>query len=266
MGSCPPSYQQRDAGYPQDVDTNRDTVHISSSYTERDNRGWGTTREGNGQQYGSDSVELNGDASESVADSKDTSVVTVIYHGNDNINSTGSVGTGHRRFPSVDEDEDEDNKSEQTNNNNNDEPSSDEKPVTWSSLPKKGQLAILTFARLSEPLTQTSLQAYMFYQLKSFDSSLPDSTISAQAGILQGSFTAAQFLTAVLWGRLADAEWMGRKRVLLIGLLGTCISCLGFGFSRSFVAAAVFRTLGGVLNSNIGVMRTMIAEIIDEKK
>jgi hypothetical protein len=141
-----------------------------------------------------------------------------------------------------------------------------EKPVTWSSLPKKGQLAILTFARLSEPLTQTSLQAYMFYQLKSFDPSLPDSEITVQAGILQGSFTAAQFLTAVWWGRLADAEWMGRKRVLLIGLLGTCISCLGFGFSRSFTSAMVFRTLGGVLNSNVGVMRTLIAEIIVEKK
>jgi hypothetical protein len=142
----------------------------------------------------------------------------------------------------------------------------EEKPVTWSSLPKKGQLAILTLARLSEPLTQTSLQAYMFYQLKSFDPSLPDSKISAQAGILQGSFTAAQFITAVWWGRLADAEWMGRKRVLLIGLMGTCLSCVGFGFSRSFATAMVFRTLGGILNSNVGVMRTLVAEIIVEKK
>ncbi|KAL4796745.1 hypothetical protein BDV19DRAFT_377981 [Aspergillus venezuelensis] len=142
----------------------------------------------------------------------------------------------------------------------------DEKPVTWSSLPNKSQLAILTIARLSEPLTQTSLQAYLFYQLRSFDPSLPESTISTQAGILQGSFTAAQFLTAVVWGRLADSEVMGRKRVLLIGLFGTCISCLGFGFSRSFASAAVFRTLGGALNSNVGVMRTMISEIIEEKK
>ncbi|KAL2827415.1 hypothetical protein BDW59DRAFT_171409 [Aspergillus cavernicola] len=141
-----------------------------------------------------------------------------------------------------------------------------EKPVTWFSLPKKGQLAILTIARLSEPLTQTSLQAYLFYQLRSFDPSLPESTISTQAGILQGSFSAAQFLTAVFWGRLADTEWMGRKRVLLIGLFGTCISCVGFGLSRSFAVAAVFRTLGGMLNSNVGVMRTMISEIIEEKK
>lgn len=161
---------------------------------------------------------------------------------------------------------DGDRNSGDSDSDNDDKEDDDGEPVTWRSLPKKSQVAILTFARLSEPLTQTSLQAYMFYQLKSFDPSLLDSTISAQAGILQGSFTAAQFLTAVWWGRLADAEWMGRKRVLLIGLLGTWISCLGFGFSRSFASAVVFRTMGGVLNSNAGVMRTMIAEIIEEKK
>lgn len=139
-------------------------------------------------------------------------------------------------------------------------------PVAWRDLPRKSQLALLTLARLSEPLTQTSLQAYMFYQLRSFDPSLPASTISAQAGMLQGSFTAAQFVTAILWGRMADAEWGGRKRVLLIGLAGTGVSCVGFGFSRSFWQAMVCRTLGGALNGNVGVMRTMISEIIKEKR
>ena len=139
-------------------------------------------------------------------------------------------------------------------------------PVAWRDLPKKSQLAILTLARLSEPLTQTSLTAYMFYQLKSFNPSLPASTISAQAGMLQGSFTAAQFVTAILWGRMADAESVGRKRVLLIGLAGTGVSCVGFGFSRTFWQAMVCRTLGGALNGNVGVMRTMISEIIKEKR
>lgn len=138
--------------------------------------------------------------------------------------------------------------------------------VAWRDLPKKSQLAILTLARLSEPLTQTSLQAYMFYQLKSFNPSLPTSTISAQAGMLQSSFTAAQFVTAILWGRMADAEWGGRKRVLLIGLVGTGVSCVGFGFSRTFWQAMVCRTLGGALNGNVAVMRTMISEIIKEKR
>lgn len=162
-----------------------------------------------------------------------------------------------------------------------------EEVVTWSSLPYKPQLAILTIARLSEPLVQTSLrvcpsypslhisrahvsllmfplQSYLFYQLKSFDPSLPDATIASQAGIMQGAFAAAQLCTAMLWGRFSDGG--GRKRVLLVGLSGTMLSCLGFGFSKTFYQALVFRMLGGALNGNVGVMRTMISEIVREKK
>jgi len=142
--------------------------------------------------------------------------------------------------------------------------------IAWSELPKKGQLAILTLARLSEPLTQQGLQSYMFYQLKSFKlpngESPSDSTVASQAGILAAAFTGAQFLTAMIWGRLADSEAFGRKRVILIGLLGTAIGSLGFGFSKSFATAVFWRCLGGVLNGNIGVMRTMISEIVREKK
>lgn len=139
-------------------------------------------------------------------------------------------------------------------------------PVSWSALPRKDQLAILTLARLSEPLTQTSLQSYMFYQLKSFNPDALDSTISYQTGMLAAGFTGAQFCTAILWGRMADSEKMGRKKVILIGLLGTAIGALGFGFSSSFAVAFFWRAVGGALNGNIGVMRTMISEIVREKK
>lgn len=123
-----------------------------------------------------------------------------------------------------------------------------EKPVTWLSLPRKDQLLILTFARLSEPLTQTGLASYMVYQLQSFDPELSDSTIAFQASMIHAAFPAAQFLTAMLWGRFADSENGGRKRVIWIGLLGTMCSMVGFGFSRSFEVAVVFRLLGGMLS------------------
>ncbi|GAP85901.1 putative major facilitator superfamily transporter [Rosellinia necatrix] len=138
--------------------------------------------------------------------------------------------------------------------------------VGWKELPRKDQLIVITLARLSEPLTQTSLQAYMFYQLRWFDPTLPDAVISGQAGVLHASFTAAQFFTAMLWGRVADSKIAGRKTVILIGLLGTLISCLGFGFSTSFHQALFFRSIGGITNGNIGVLRTMISETIREKK
>ncbi|KAI5298698.1 hypothetical protein KEM56_003846 [Ascosphaera pollenicola] len=142
----------------------------------------------------------------------------------------------------------------------------DDGPVSWMSLPSKAQLLVLTIARFSEPLTQSSLQAYIFHQIKSFDPKLPDSTISEQTGVIQGAFAAAQFFTAVIWGWLADSEFMGRKRVLLVGLIGTCISSVGFGLSHSFRAALVWRTVGGALNSNAGVMRAMISEMVPDKK
>ncbi|KAI1372906.1 MFS general substrate transporter [Hypoxylon crocopeplum] len=143
---------------------------------------------------------------------------------------------------------------------------SSKKVVAWRDLPQKKQLIVITLARLSEPLVQTSLQSYMFYQLQWFDPSLPDSVISSQAGILHASFTAAQFFTAMIWGRVADSTLAGRKTVVLIGLLGTLISCVGYGFSTSFYQALLFRCLGGATNGNVGVMRTMISEIVREKK
>lgn len=141
-----------------------------------------------------------------------------------------------------------------------------ERPITWRSLPRKDQLFVITLARLSEPLTQTSLGSYLFYQLQSFDKTLPDATIAYQAGIINAAFPFAQFLTAMFWGRVADSEYGGRKRVIYIGLLGSMCSIIGFGFSQSFPTAVACRCLGGVVNGNIGVMRTMISEIIKEKK
>ncbi|KAI9726821.1 MAG: hypothetical protein M1828_000677 [Chrysothrix sp. TS-e1954] len=140
------------------------------------------------------------------------------------------------------------------------------KPVSWGDLPRKSQLAILTLTRLAEPVAQTSLFSYMYFMLQSFDASLSSASIASQAGMLAGSFTAAQCFTAVIWGRMADKESVGRKNVLIIGLVGTLVSVLGFGFSTSFYMAMFFRSLGGALNGNVSVMRTMVSEMVVEKK
>lgn len=103
----------------------------------------------------------------------------------------------------------------------------------------------------------SSIRSYMYYQLKSFDASQSDAMISTKAGYMASAFMFAQFLTAIAWGKAADSEYFGRKKVLLIGLLGTGISSVGFGFSHSFWMAIGFRIAGGLLNGNVGVMRTV---------
>lgn len=51
-----------------------------------------------------------------------------------------------------------------------------------------------------------------------------------------------------------------RQPVLLV------ISCVGFGFSTTFYQALLFRSFGGALNGNVSVMRTVISEIVVEKR
>lgn len=122
----------------------------------------------------------------------------------------------------------------------------------------------------------------MFYQLKFFNPSISDSLLSTQAGIIVGAKTAAQVCTGMLWGRLADSEWGGRKTVLMIGLLCSGkfaatlrnraylimigLACIGYGFSRTFVSAVGWQVFGGAMSSNVGITRCVVAELNPEKR
>ncbi|KAF8851776.1 MFS general substrate transporter [Acephala macrosclerotiorum] len=138
--------------------------------------------------------------------------------------------------------------------------------VSYASLANKKQLALLCIARLADPLAASSIQTYMFYQLKYFNPSASESLISTQAGIIVGSKTAAQVCTGMLWGRLADSEWGGRKTVLMIGLLSSGLACIGYGFSTTFVSAVAWQVFGGAMSSNVGIVRCVVAELNPEKR
>ena len=140
-----------------------------------------------------------------------------------------------------------------------------DEPVTWLSLPHKPQLLILAMCRLSEPLSNTCLLPYLYYLLRSVESpSSSSAETSRQAGLVVALFALAQFATSMPWARLANL-W-GRKTVIVIGLVVSIIANVGFGFARSIPALMCWRLLAGVANGNIGVMRTMTAEIVKEKK
>lgn len=112
---------------------------------------------------------------------------------------------------------------------------------------------------------QAALQAYMFYQLKSFSPDADDSQISFEAGVLQGVFTAAQIFTGIMWGRVMDSPRCGRKRVVLISLIGQAVSCVAVAFSRSFISASIWRLLGGAINATVPGARTALSESTEKK-
>lgn len=134
-------------------------------------------------------------------------------------------------------------------------------PPTWLNMPNKGQLAVLAASRFVDFFQMAALQTFMVHQLKSFDPMLPTQAISHQAGTLQGAFTAAQIVTSILWGRIADQPQVGRKMVLQIGLIGTGFGCIGVAFSGSYGQAVFWRLMSGAINGTVGSARTMVAEV-----
>ncbi|KAF7964934.1 hypothetical protein HWV62_1611 [Athelia sp. TMB] len=74
-------------------------------------------------------------------------------------------------------------------------------------------------------------------------------------------FFAVEAMTVMYWSRLSDQ--VGRRPVLTMGLFGLSLSMICFGLSKTFWALVVSRCLAGALNGNIGVMKSMMAEITD---
>jgi MFS family permease len=100
--------------------------------------------------------------------------------------------------------------------------------------------------------------------IKDFGIAKTKSEIATYSGYLSASFAFCQFLCCVHWGRFSDQ--VGRKYVLLFGLFGTSVSMLMFGFAPNFYWAMFARSLMGVLNGNIAVLRTTIGEIATERR
>lgn len=63
--------------------------------------------------------------------------------------------------------------------------------------------------------------------------------------ILASSFSLAEALSEMYWGDLSDKVW--RKPVLLLACIGTMISMLMTGFTKTFWFALLPRLLGGLL-------------------
>ncbi|CAL5868674.1 uncharacterized protein PFLUO_LOCUS2901 [Penicillium psychrofluorescens] len=122
-----------------------------------------------------------------------------------------------------------------------------------------GQLFLLAICRVAEPIALTSIFPYSWVMVKDFHMASGNDA-SFYAGILISAFSLAEALTGMFWGSLSDR--LGRKPILLSGCFGTMLSLLLVGFARNFWVALAGRALGGALNGNIGVIQTMVAELV----
>lgn len=112
--------------------------------------------------------------------------------------------------------------------------------------------------RVAEPIALTSIFPYAIKLAAHYGT--PESQAPFFAGILISAFSLAEACSGMYWGGVSDR--IGRKPVLLMGCLGTVSSLLVVGFASNFWVALAGRVLGGVLNGNIGVIQTMVGELV----
>ncbi|KAF9223446.1 MFS general substrate transporter [Gyrodon lividus] len=129
-------------------------------------------------------------------------------------------------------------------------------PVPW------GQVGTVLFVLVAEPVSS----AYIFPFINQLIGELgitggDDRKIGYYAGLIESLFFVAQAVTVLQWSRLSD--FIGRKPVILIGLLGLGISNFAFGLSRTFGTLIISRCIAGFLNGNVGVMKSIIGDITD---
>ncbi|GME23456.1 putative mfs transporter protein [Neofusicoccum parvum] len=121
------------------------------------------------------------------------------------------------------------------------------------------QLFVLALVRVAEPIALTSIFPYAWKLVLHYHAT-DEKNAAFYSGILISAFALAEALTGMHWGGLSDR--IGRKPVLLLGCAGTLLSLLIVGFATNFWIALVGRALGGLLNGNIGVIQTMVGELV----
>lgn len=84
-----------------------------------------------------------------------------------------------------------------------------------------------------------------------------------QVGILMSIYSLMQFFFAPFWGRISDKK--GRKPIIVLSLLGACVSHLGFAFAQSYVQLFLARMFAGFFGANLSTAMAYIADVTEEK-
>ncbi|KAJ1309574.1 hypothetical protein OPQ81_006347 [Rhizoctonia solani] len=121
-------------------------------------------------------------------------------------------------------------------------------------------LIVLCITLMGEFLSANVSTPWALFLVESFGTFEP-SDVGSWTGILVSVFFIAQFLTSLLWSSLA--ERFGRRIVLVISLLGSGLTCITFGMSKSFGFAIAIRLLQGGFGGAVGVARGSVALISD---
>ncbi|HEY0038062.1 MAG TPA: MFS transporter [Longimicrobium sp.] len=82
-------------------------------------------------------------------------------------------------------------------------------------------------------------------------------------GVLVSAFSAAQLLSAPLWGRVSDRY--GRRPALLVGLFASAIAYVVFAYAASIWLLLLSRLVQGAGGGTVGVIQAYVADATEPK-
>ncbi|CAM9933856.1 unnamed protein product [Scytosiphon promiscuus] len=125
-------------------------------------------------------------------------------------------------------------------------------------FPRRSVL-ILSMVLTTLGFTLTSLFPYVGIMTKHLLGLSTTNEAGYYVGFIASSFTFGRFLTAYFWGYVADK--IGRKPVVIVGLLAIAACSVAFGLSTSFAMAVTARFVLGLMNGIMPAVRTMTREV-----
>jgi len=123
----------------------------------------------------------------------------------------------------------------------------------------KGALLVLFLVTMIDMIGFGIIIPFLTYLVKDLADAQGVVQVGLWVGLLMTSYSAAQFLFSPVWGSLSDR--IGRRPVLMVGLVGNTVFFTAFGFSNTLLFALAMRFLAGVFNGNIAVARAYIGDV-----
>lgn len=128
----------------------------------------------------------------------------------------------------------------------------------------KGALLVLFLVTMIDMIGFGIVIPFLTYLVEDLATESDILDIGIWVGLLMTSYSAAQFLFSPIWGGLSDR--IGRRPVLMIGLLGNTVFFTMFGLANTLYMALIARFFAGVFNGNIAVARAYIGDVSTSKQ
>ena len=122
---------------------------------------------------------------------------------------------------------------------------------------RKSSMAIIFIVILIDMIGFGIIVPFLTYMVENL--SEPGQPIGRWVAGLMAAYAAAMFLFSPFWGALSDR--IGRRPVLMFGLIGNSVAFVVFGLSNSLWMALAARLFAGMVNANLSVTRAYIGDI-----